>query len=114
VVFGQRTQLWWDLPLIESFNLLGSIYGLQKKQFKQNLEMFIDILDMESFLETPVRQLSLGQRMRGDIAASLIHNPEILFLDEPTIGLDLIAKEKIQDFLFKINKEQKTTIILTT
>jgi ABC-2 type transport system ATP-binding protein len=114
VVFGQRTQLWWDLPLIESFKLLGSIYGLQKNQLKQNLDMYIDILDMESFLSTPVRQLSLGQRMRGDIAASLIHNPEILFLDEPTIGLDLIAKEKIQDFLMKINKEQETTIILTT
>ncbi|QWU17928.1 ABC-2 type transport system ATP-binding protein [Paenibacillus sophorae] len=114
VVFGQRTQLWWDLPLIESFKLLGKIYDVPKERFQRNLEMFTDILDMSSFLSTPVRQLSLGQRMRGDIAAALLHEPEILFLDEPTIGLDIMAKEKIQSFLQKINKEKEITIILTT
>ncbi|NJJ41975.1 ATP-binding cassette domain-containing protein [Paenibacillus apii] len=114
VVFGQRTQLWWDLPLIESFKLLGKIYDVPEDRFRRNLEMFTDILDMSSFLSTPVRQLSLGQRMRGDIAAALLHEPEILFLDEPTIGLDIMAKEKIQSFLQKINKEKEITIILTT
>ncbi|AJY75059.1 ABC transporter ATP-binding protein [Paenibacillus beijingensis] len=114
VVFGQRTQLWWDLPLIESFKLLGKIYDVPKERFERNLEMFTDILDMSSFLKTPVRQLSLGQRMRGDIAAALLHEPEILFLDEPTIGLDIMAKEKIQTFLQQINKEKEITIILTT
>ncbi|MFD1774078.1 ABC transporter ATP-binding protein [Paenibacillus rhizophilus] len=114
VVFGQRTQLWWDLPLIESFKLLGKIYNVPKERFQHNLEMFTEILDMSSFLSTPVRQLSLGQRMRGDIAAALLHEPEILFLDEPTIGLDILAKEKIQSFLQKINKEKEITIILTT
>lgn len=114
VVFGQRTQLWWDLPLIESFKLLGSIYNIPKERWKYNLDMFTEILGMENFLQTPVRQLSLGQRMRGDIAASLLHDPKLLFLDEPTIGLDLMAKERIQDFLKKVNVEKKLTIILTT
>ncbi|SFD61398.1 ATP-binding cassette domain-containing protein [Bacillus sp. UNCCL81] len=114
VVFGQRTQLWWDLPLIESFKLLGKIYNIPSERFKANLNLFTELLDMESFLKTPVRQLSLGQRMRGDITAALLHDPDILFLDEPTIGLDLVAKEKIQNFLKRINKEKKVTIILTT
>jgi ABC-2 type transport system ATP-binding protein len=114
VVFGQRTQLWWDLPLIESFRLLGKIYDVPKARFQENLDMFTEILEMGSFLATPVRQLSLGQRMRGDIAASLLHDPEILFLDEPTIGLDMIAKQKIQDFLLTVNKEKEITVILTT
>lgn len=108
VVFGQRTQLWWDLPLIESFKLLGKIYDVPKGRFQRNLEMFTDILEMSSFLSTPVRKLSLGQRMRGDIAASLLHEPEILFLDEPTIGLDIIAKEKSNPFFSRSTKNKKS------
>lgn len=114
VVFGQRTQLWWDLPLKDSFYLLGKIYNIPEQRYKENLDLFCDILDLGSFLHTPVRQLSLGQRMRGDIAASLIHDPQVLFLDEPTIGLDLLAKERIQDFLQTINREKQITILLTT
>ncbi|WP_123039593.1 ABC transporter ATP-binding protein [Cohnella candidum] len=114
VVFGQRTQLWWDLPLHESFRLLGAIYDIPPARYRQNIEMFTEILEMRDFLQTPVRQLSLGQRMRGDIAAALLHDPKLLFLDEPTIGLDLVAKEKIQNFLKTINEEKKITIMLTT
>lgn len=114
VVFGQRSQLWWDLPLIDSFNLLGKIYDLPIKKTKENIDRFTSVLEMSSFLHTPVRQLSLGQRMRGDIAASLLHDPPILFLDEPTIGLDILAKEKIQDFLNTLNRESAVTVILTT
>ncbi|AKR38863.1 ATP-binding cassette domain-containing protein [Bacillus cereus] len=114
VVFGQRSQLWWDLPLIDSFKLLAKIYNLPKNQFESKLEVFTEILDMKSFLYTHVRKLSLGQRMRGDIAAALLHDPEILFLDEPTIGLDIIAKEKIYSFLKRMNQEMKITVLLTT
>ncbi len=114
VVFGQRTQLWWDLPVIESFELLKHIYKVPDSLYKENMEIFTELLDLNKFINTPVRKLSLGQRMRSDIVASLLHNPDILYLDEPTIGLDIIAKEKIRDFIKKINKERKVTVILTT
>ncbi|MCM3402332.1 ATP-binding cassette domain-containing protein [Cytobacillus oceanisediminis] len=114
VVFGQRTQLWWDLPTIESFELLKEIYQVSGKRYKENMDTFTEILGLDEFLNTPVRQLSLGQRMRADIAASLLHDPPILFLDEPTIGLDVIAKEKMRTFIKEINNERKITVILTT
>ena len=114
VVFGQRTQLWWDLPLIDSFELLRHIYKVPADQYRRNLQTFRELLDLDSFINTPVRQLSLGQRMRGDIAAALLHNPVILFLDEPTIGLDVVAKERLRTFIRSINKEQNVTILLTT
>lgn len=114
VVFGQRTQLWWDLAVRESFDLLKSIYKIPEDRYKKNMETFFDILHIDKYLDTPVRKLSLGQRMRCDLAASLLHDPEILFLDEPTIGLDVIAKDAVRLFLKKINKQKGTTIILTT
>lgn len=114
VVFGQRTQLWWDLPTIESFELLKEIYQVSNERYKENMATFTDILGLDEFLNTPVRQLSLGQRMRADIAASLLHDPPILFLDEPTIGLDVVAKEKMRTFIKEINQERKVTVILTT
>ncbi|MBG9541744.1 sugar ABC transporter ATP-binding protein [Cytobacillus firmus] len=114
VVFGQRTQLWWDLPTIESFELLKEIYQVPDKRYKENMDTFTGILGLDGFLNTPVRQLSLGQRMRADIAASLLHDPPILFLDEPTIGLDVVAKEKMRTFIKEINKERSITVILTT
>ena len=114
VVFGQKSQLNWDLPLIESFELMRYIYRIPKKKFDENLEYFTKLLDMESFINQPVRQLSLGQRMRGDIVASLLHSPEIVFFDEPTIGLDVVAKEKIREFIKYMNKTEQTTIIFTT
>jgi ABC-2 type transport system ATP-binding protein len=114
VVFGQRTQLWWDLPLVESFELLRHIYKVPEPKFRARLDSFVDLLDLGGFLDTPVRQLSLGQRMRGDLAAALLHDPEILYLDEPTIGLDVVAKHRIRDFLLRLNREQGTTVLLTT
>ncbi|MGG0719013.1 ATP-binding cassette domain-containing protein [Robertmurraya massiliosenegalensis] len=114
VVFGQRTQLWWDLPTIESFELLKAIYRVSDQRYKENMNTFQEILGLDEFLNTPVRQLSLGQRMRADIAASLLHDPPILFLDEPTIGLDIVAKEKMRTFIQEINKEKQVTVILTT
>jgi ABC-2 type transport system ATP-binding protein len=114
VVFGQRTQLWWDLPLIDSFQLLRHIYRIGESVYEKNLATFVDVLELGPFLETPVRQLSLGQRMRGDLAAALLHDPEILFLDEPTIGLDVVAKARIRDFLAEVNRERGTTVLLTT
>jgi ABC-2 type transport system ATP-binding protein len=114
VVFGQRTQLWWDLPTIESFELLKEIYQVSAKRYKENMDTFIEILGLDEFMNTPVRQLSLGQRMRADIAASLLHDPPILFLDEPTIGLDVVAKEKMRTFIQEINRLRKVTVILTT
>lgn len=114
VVFGQRSQLWWDLPVKESFDLLKSIYKIPKERFKKNMELFIEILNINDYFDVPVRKLSLGQRMRCDLAASLLHDPQILFLDEPTIGLDVIAKDKIRKFLIEINRDKETTIILTT
>lgn len=114
VVFGQRTQLWWDLPTIESFELLKAIYQIPDQRYKENMGIFSEILGLNEFLNTPVRQLSLGQRMRADIGASLLHDPPILFLDEPTIGLDVVAKEKMRQFIKEINKEREITVILTT
>jgi ABC-2 type transport system ATP-binding protein len=114
VVFGQRTQLWWDLPAIESFELLRHIYRIPERRWRENLAAFSKLLDLEPFLETPVRQLSLGQRMRADLAAALLHDPAILFLDEPTIGLDVVAKERIRQFLAQTNRERGVTVILTT
>lgn len=114
VVFGQRTQLWWDLPTIESFELLRHIYRLPVAHWQANLNAFTELLELEPFLNTPVRQLSLGQRMRADLAAALLHDPAILFLDEPTIGLDVVARERIRQFLDHINRERGVTVILTT
>ncbi len=114
VVFGQRTQLWWDLPTIESFELLRHIYKIPSDRYQRNMERFGELLGLDAFLNTPVRQLSLGQRMRADIAAALLHDPEILYLDEPTIGLDVVAKEKIRAFIKEINRERGVTVILTT
>jgi ABC-2 type transport system ATP-binding protein len=114
VVFGQRSQLYWDLPLIESFELLRAIYGIPRDRYQANLDHFIDVLEMGEFLATPVRQLSLGQRMRGDFAAAMLHDPPVVFLDEPTIGLDVVAKEAIRTFISGVNRERGTTFILTT
>jgi ABC-2 type transport system ATP-binding protein len=114
VVFGQRSQLYWDLPLIESFELLRAIYGIPPERYRANLDYFIELLEMGDFLNTPVRQLSLGQRMRGDFAAAMLHDPQVVFLDEPTIGLDVVAKEAIREFIAGINRERGTTFILTT
>lgn len=114
VVFGQRTQLWWDLALIESLELLKHMYRVPEDRFRKNLATATDLLGLSGFIHTPVRQLSLGQRMRGDLAAALLHDPEILYLDEPTIGLDLVAKSAIRDFLQTLNRERETTVLLTT
>ena len=114
VVFGQRTQLWWDLPVVESFELLRDIYRVSAKSFKQISEELIELLNLKPLLDVPVRQLSLGQRMRCDLAAALIHSPSILFLDEPTIGLDAVSKLAVRDFIHKRNREHHTTVILTT
>jgi ABC-2 type transport system ATP-binding protein len=114
VVFGQKSQLQWDLPVIDSFELLRRIYSIPKADYDVRLNQFKELLDLDSFIKQPVRQLSLGQRMRADIAAAFLHNPKIIFLDEPTIGLDVVAKEKIRDFIRHINKETNTTIIFTT
>jgi ABC-2 type transport system ATP-binding protein len=114
VVFGQRTQLWWDLPLIESLDLLRHIYAVPNERHAANLAELRDLLDLDPFLATPVRQLSLGQRMRGDLAAALLHDPSILYLDEPTIGLDVVAKARVREFLHRINRERGVTVLLTT
>ncbi|MCI8936325.1 MAG: ATP-binding cassette domain-containing protein [Lachnospiraceae bacterium] len=114
VVFGQKSQLNWDLPLIESFELMKFIYKIPPKKYEENLRLFSKLLDMEEFINQPVRQLSLGQRMRGDVVASLLHSPEIVFLDEPTIGLDVVAKERIREFVRYMNETERTTIIFTT
>jgi len=114
VVFGQRTTLWWDLPLRDSFALLQKIYRVPDDRFRANLEEFLELLDLNDLLDTPVRQLSLGQRMRGDIAAALLHDPEILYLDEPTIGLDVISKGRLREFLRALNARRGTTLMLTT
>lgn len=114
VVFGQRSQLYWDLPLVESFELLKAIYGIPDADYRRNLREFSEILELDEFVRTPVRQLSLGQRMRGDFAAALLHGPRIVYLDEPTIGLDVVAKEAIREFIGRINAERGATIVLTT
>lgn len=114
VVFGQRTQLWWDLPLQDTFRILRAMYGVEDAAWRERMKELTELLDLGGFLATPVRQLSLGQRMRGDLAAALVHGPSVLFLDEPTIGLDVIAKERIRRFLKAMNRERGTTIVLTT
>lgn len=114
VVFGQKSQLWWDIPAIDTFNLLKDIYKLDDIEYKNTLDELTNLLNLKDILNIPVRQLSLGQRMRCEIAASLIHKPKILFLDEPTIGLDAVSKKVVRDFIKKINKKDKVTVILTT
>ena len=114
VVFGQRSQLWWDVPVIDSFELLKDIYSVDINVYKHNLEELTFLLNLSELLKTPTRQLSLGQRMRCEIAASLLHNPKILFLDEPTIGLDAVSKLAVREFILKMNQTHGTTVILTT
>ncbi|NGN66805.1 ATP-binding cassette domain-containing protein [Streptomyces sp. A7024] len=114
VVFGQRTTLWWDLPLRDSYQLMRRMYRIEEPRFRKNLDRCVDLLDLGALLDVPVRQLSLGQRMRGDIAAALLHDPEVLYLDEPTIGLDVISKAKVREFLHDLNAERGTTVLLTT
>ncbi len=114
VVFGQRTNLWWDLPVIESLDLLKHVYRVPEDRYERNLAEFREMLGLDEFLHTPVRSLSLGQRMRADLAGALLHDPQIIFLDEPTIGLDVVAKERIRQFIKSINRERSVTVILTT
>ncbi|MGG3560571.1 ATP-binding cassette domain-containing protein [Neobacillus rhizosphaerae] len=114
VVFGQRSQLWWDVPVLDSFELLKDIYKIPQQEYKTTIDLLIETLELQSIVQSPVRQLSLGQRMRCEIAASLIHNPKILFLDEPTIGLDAVSKIAVRQFVKTINKEKGVTVILTT
>ncbi|SCZ09518.1 ABC transporter ATP-binding protein [Alkaliphilus peptidifermentans] len=114
VVFGQRTQLWWDIPIIESYQLMKHMYKIPNNQYEENINFFSNILGLGDFFKVPVRQLSLGQRMRADLCAALLHNPDILYLDEPTIGLDVVVKDNIRKFIKEINLIKKTTIILTT
>ncbi len=114
VVFGQRTQLWWDIAVIESFKLLGRIFDVSRDDLRARIDIFTELLDLGPLLHSPVRKLSLGQRVRCDIAAALLHNPRILFLDEPTIGLDVVAKDRIREFLKDMNRKLRTTILLTT
>lgn len=114
VVFGQRSQLWWDVPVIDTFELLKDIYNIPLSQYNKSLEELVALLNLSELLKTPARQLSLGQRMRCEIAASLLHNPRILFLDEPTIGLDAVSKLAVREFILERNRLHKTTVILTT
>ncbi len=114
VVFGQRSGLWWDVPVIDSFELLRDIYHVPQHKYKSNLEELVTLLNLSEIIRTPARQLSLGQRMRCEIAASLLHNPKILFLDEPTIGLDAVSKIAVRNFILQLNEKHKTTVILTT
>ncbi len=114
VVFGQRTQLWWDLPLTETYSVLKEIYEVEDSKFKKRMAFLNEVLELDDFINSPVRTLSLGQRMRADIAASLLHSPKVLFLDEPTIGLDVVVKDNIRKAIAKINEEENTTVILTT
>ncbi len=114
VVFGQRTQLKWDIPVIESFRFLKEVYQVPTEVYRANLDMFSEVLELDGLLSRPVRKLSLGQRMKCDLAASFLHNPKVIYLDEPTIGLDIIVKESIRNFIKTINREQNTTVILTT
>ena len=114
VVFGQRTQLWWDLPVIESFDLLREIYRVPAAEYARSRDDLVAMMRLEPLLDTPVRQLSLGQRMRCDLAAALLHRPQLLYLDEPTIGLDAVSKLAVRDFVRRLNREQGVTVILTT
>ncbi|WP_405614407.1 ATP-binding cassette domain-containing protein [Streptomyces sp. NBC_00076] len=114
VVFGQRTTLWWDLPLIDSYRLMHRMYRIPDGRYRENLDRLVELLGLADLLDVPVRQLSLGQRMRGDIAAALLHDPEVLYLDEPTIGLDVVSKARVREFLREVNTERGTTVLLTT
>ncbi len=114
VVFGQRSQLWWDLALADSFDLHGAIHRVPRARYRERLDECVELLDMAGFLGTPVRQLSLGQRMRGEVTAALLHSPELLVLDEPTIGLDLASKERLRSFLSAVNARGDVTLLLTT
>ena len=114
VVFGQRSQLWWDVPVTDSFELLREIYAIPDSVYRHNVDELTQLLNLADLLRTPTRQLSLGQRMRCEIAASLLHSPKILFLDEPTIGLDAVSKLAVRDFIKRLNAERRTTVILTT
>ncbi|MGA5703993.1 ABC transporter ATP-binding protein [Peterkaempfera bronchialis] len=114
VVFGQRTTLWWDLPLRDSYELARRIYRVPPDRYRKNLDRCLDLLDLGPLLDTPVRQLSLGQRMRGDLAAALLHDPQVLYLDEPTIGLDVVSRNRVREFLREVNTERGTTVLLTT
>lgn len=114
VVFGQRTQLWWDLPLSESFTILKEIYNVSDEEYAERMEFLNRVLELDRFFSSPVRTLSLGQRMRADLGAALLHNPKVLYLDEPTIGLDLVVKDNIRDAIREINQKYNTTVILTT
>ncbi len=114
VVFGQRTTLWWDLPLRDSYRLVHRMYKIPDARYRENLDRCVELLDLGALLDVPVRQLSLGQRMRGDIAAALLHDPEVLYLDEPTIGLDVVSKAKVRDFLRDVNADLSMTVLLTT
>jgi ABC-2 type transport system ATP-binding protein len=114
VVFGQRSQLWWDVPVVDSFDLLKDIYGVNSSEYRKNLDNLMEQLCLGEIIEIPARNLSLGQRMRCEIAASLLHSPDILFLDEPTIGLDAVSKMAVRQFIRQLNQEKKTTVILTT
>lgn len=114
VVFGQKSQLWWDIPVIESLKIIKEMYNTTDKEFEYNLDKFNEILDLKELLNIPVRQLSLGQKMRCEIGAAFVHNPKIIYLDEPTIGLDVVVKDKIRSFIKEVNKEKNCTVILTT
>jgi ABC-2 type transport system ATP-binding protein len=114
VVFGQKTQLIWELPVIESFNLLKDVYDIPAEKYRKNLAMLCDLLSIDEFINRPVRQLSLGQRMKADICASMLHEPDIIYFDEPTIGLDVIAKENVREFVRTINREKGSTLLFTT
>ncbi len=114
VVFGQRSQLWWDLPLLDSFELLHHVYRTERTRHEHNLSAFVERLDLGGFLDVPVRQLSLGQRMRGELTAALLHDPALVVLDEPTIGLDVVSKHAVRQFLQETNRERGTTVLLTT
>ncbi|MFC9700181.1 ATP-binding cassette domain-containing protein [Streptomyces sp. NPDC056943] len=114
VVFGQRTTLWWDLPLKDSYRLMHRMYRIPDARFRENLDRCVELLELGELLDVPVRQLSLGQRMRGDIAAALLHDPDVLYLDEPTIGLDVVSKARVREFLRELNTTNGTTVLLTT
>lgn len=114
VVFGQRSQLWWDIPLIDTLHLMKHMYSIPDHVYQENLALYSEILGLKDFINQPVRQLSLGQRMRADIACAILHNPKVLYLDEPTIGLDIFAKEAVRKFVKEINEQKKTTVLLTT
>ncbi|OPH60010.1 sugar ABC transporter ATP-binding protein [Paenibacillus ferrarius] len=114
VVFGQRSQLYWDLPMTETFQLYKKMYRIEERQFKSNVNLYVELLEMQEFMNRPIRQLSLGQKMRANLAVALLHDPEIIYLDEPTIGLDVVAKSRIRRFVRELNKEKGTTVLLTT